>query len=51
MINNLFNKDVIQYKAEMHISDDYETNNRTVLEIIQGVINQVPSINIKSHIL
>ena len=35
----------------MHISDDYETTNRTVLEIIQDVIHQVPSINIKSHIL
>ena len=35
----------------MQISDDYQTTNRTVLEIIQGIVDKVLSINIKSHIL
>ena len=43
--NLIFNIDVVQYKADIHISDEYETTNRTVLEIIQGIINQVLSIN------
>ena len=43
-IHCISNIDVVQYKAEMKISDDFETNNRTVLEIIQDIINQVLSI-------
>ena len=34
----------------MKISDDFETSNRTILEIIQDIINQVLSIiNKKAH--
>ena len=43
----IFNIDVVQYTAEMHISN--ETANRTLSEVIQGFINQVLSIiNMKS---
>ena len=43
-IHCISNIDVVQYKAEMKISDDFETSNKTVLEIIPDIINQVLSI-------
>ena len=42
LLYSIFNIDVVQYTAEMHISE--EATNKTLSEVIQGFINQVLSI-------